>query len=268
MIRRSACKKGASLRVYVINLDRHTQRLARMCDLLRDVDFERIAAVEAATAGGPEHSHKLPLHFEELTRFERACAASHALAWQKLLESGDSHACILEDDVLLSPDFPAFMAAADWVPAGCDVVKIETFAKKAMISRQLQPCRARGLGQLYSTHLGAAGYVLSRAGAQKMLAHAARPARPVDHLLFDVPTIVAGLSVLQLDPALCMQLQKVADAPPEGEFQSSVQTGKAFAAKRGLPGKILWEISRPWRQLVDFVQPWRKRARLRGIRFQ
>ncbi len=90
------------MRVYVINLDRHTQRLARMRDLLRGVDFERIAAVEAATAGGPEHRHKLPLRFEDMTRFERACAASHALAWNKLLESGASHACILEDGTKLT----------------------------------------------------------------------------------------------------------------------------------------------------------------------
>ena len=256
------------MRVYVINLDRHTQRLARMRDLLRDVEFERIAALDAAGAGGHEHRHNLPLRFEELTRFERACAASHAAAWQKLLESGDSHACILEDDVVLSPDFPAFMADAQWVPEGCDVVKIETFAKKTMISRQLQPCRGRGLGHLYSTHLGAAGYVLSRQGARKMLAHAARPARPVDHLLFDVPTIVEGLSVLQLDPALCMQLQKAPHGQPEGEFQSSVQTSKALAAKRTLPGKIIWEATRPWRQVLDFCLQARHRARLRGIEFR
>lgn len=256
------------MRVYVINLDRHTQRLARMHDVLGDVDFERIAAVEAACTGGPEHRHKLPLRFEDMTRFERACAASHAAAWQKLLESGASHACILEDDVLLSPDFSGFMADAGWVPEGCDVVKIETFAKKAMISRQLQPCRGRGLGRLYSTHLGAAGYVLSRQGAQKMLAHAARPARPVDHLLFDVPAIVEGLSVLQLDPALCMQLQKATHGQPEGEFQSSIQTSKDLAAKRTLPQKLAWEITRPWRQLMDFLQQWRKRASLRGIKFR
>ncbi|MDD2795948.1 hypothetical protein, partial [Acidocella sp.] len=110
--------------------------------------------------------------------------------------------------------------------------------------------------------------VLSRQGAQKMLAHAARPARPVDHLLFDVPTIVEGLSVLQLDPALCMQLQKAMHSQPEGEFQSSIQTSKDLAAKRGLPGKILWETIRPWRQLMDFLQQWRKRASLRAIKFQ
>lgn len=256
------------MRVYVINLDRHTQRLARMRDVLRDVDFERIAAIDAAGVGGPEHRHKLPLCFEDMTRFERACAASHALAWQKLLESGASHACILEDDVVLSPDFPAFMADAHWVPESCDVVKIETFAKKTMISRQLQPCRGRGLGHLYSTHLGAAGYVLSRQGAHKMLAHAARPARPVDHLLFDVPTIVEALSVLQLDPALCMQLQKTAQEPAQGEFQSSVQTSKDLAAKRTLPGKIFWEATRPWRQALDFCRQAGKRARLRGIEFR
>ncbi len=256
------------MRVYFINLDRHTQRLARMRELLRGMDFERVPAVDAATVEGHEHRLKFPLRFEDMTRYERACAASHASAWRQFLESGESHACFLEDDVVLSPEFAGFMADAGWIPDDCDAVKIETFMNRIYIARRPRPCRDRNLAWLYSTHLGAAGYVLSRAGAEKLMAHAARPERPVDHLLFDIPAIVRGFRVLQLDPGLCIQLEQATRGKTEGEFKSSIQTGKAFAEKRKPAEKIIWELTRPWRQLMHFVTHSPLRAMVRIVEFR
>lgn len=74
----------------------------------------------------------------------------------------------------------------------------------------------------------------------------------MDRLLFEVPAIVDGLRVLQLDPALCVQLGQVRQGQAEGEFKSSIQTAKDVIERRKPAAKIIWEVTRPWRQLVHF----------------
>jgi glycosyl transferase family 25 len=254
------------LRVYVINLDRHAQRWARMQALLQGVDLERLAACDGTNFAGPLKRGKFPKTFEDLTRFERACFASHALAWDALLASDASHACILEDDVVLSPDFSSFVASSAWIPASCDVVKLETFSKKVAIARHRVPCGNRSLARLYSDHLGAAGYIVSRRGAEKLRGHAARPTIPVDHLLFDVPCPIPGLQVLQLDPALCIQMGQTPQGTIGTQFQSSIQSSENPKEKRALFEKLLWEATRPWRQFVEFLR--KIPARMRVIDFQ
>ncbi|HQT47569.1 MAG TPA: glycosyltransferase family 25 protein [Acidocella sp.] len=242
------------MRVYVINLDRHVQRWERMQELLQDVDLVRIPACDGTSFAGPPKREKFPRNFEDLTRFERACFASHALAWDALLASGASHACILEDDVVLSPDFSSFVASSAWVPENCDVVKLETFSKKTVVGRPQHSFKGRDLVRLYAEHLGAAGYIVSRRGAEKLRAHAVRPNLPVDHLLFDVPSPIPDLRILQLVPALCVQLWQTPQGIQGAQFESSIQSHEAFKENKRFFEKIIWEITRPWRQVVDFFQ--------------
>lgn len=209
----------------MINLNRHPQRMARMRSLLRGVDFERVCATDGRDLEGPEVRYgSAPKRFEKLTRYERACTRSHAVAWQRLLDSGASHGCILEDDVILSPDFPAFAADAAWIPADCDVLKIETFLQPLLIKkRRRQPGRDRWVTRVCSTHYGAAGYILNRRAATALVKHAMRPPRPVDHMLFDVPPLFRALRVRQLLPALCLQTRHVRNGPDFPELASAIQ---------------------------------------------
>lgn len=242
------------MRIYVINLDRHAQRWARMENLLQSMDYERIPAVEGANLQGPLSRLRLPKKFEDMTRFERGCVRSHAAAWERLLAGEDSHACILEDDAVLSPDFAEFITDSSWIPKSCDVVKIETSTKTVAVAKRNSSCHDRHLARLYSEHLGSAGYIVSRAGAQKLRVHAARPTRPLDHLLFDIPSVVKNLRVLQLDPALCIQLELANFGEIGAEFRSSIQIDQKPKEKRKLSEKIAWEVTRPWRQIVDFLR--------------
>lgn len=213
------------MRVYVINLDRHPQRMARMSSLLCGVDFERVCATDGKDLAGPEVRYgSAPRRFEGLTRYERACTRSHAAAWQRLLDSGASHGCILEDDVILSPDFPAFVADAAWIPADCDVLKIETFLQPLLIKKRCRlPVRNRWVTLLLSTHYGAAGYILNRRAATVLVKHGMRPPRPVDHMLFDVPSLFRALRIRQLLPALCLQTRHVRTGPDFPELASAIQ---------------------------------------------
>jgi glycosyl transferase family 25 len=243
------------MRTYVINLDRHPQRMARMEALLEGVDFVRVRAIDGASLEGPEvRGRGVPARFEAVTRYERACVASHAVAWRLLLDTEASHACILEDDVVLSPDFLQWVSSSHWMSDDCDLMKIETFQQGVFKERRRRACRDRSVVRLLSAHHGAAGYVITRAGAQAMLAHAERPARPLDILLFEVPLAGAGLSMRQLVPALCMQMQHLPPQAQALECQSSIQVRRALRQRRGWLGAIWWELARPARQLKEALR--------------
>jgi len=112
------------MQIYVINLAEKTGRWSRMAGLLQGLPFHRIAAVDGQTIDGPETNIRTPKKL--LSRYHQACLLSHRAAYQAFLAGPDRYGCVLEDDVFISPDFPRFINNEDWIPPGCDVIKIET----------------------------------------------------------------------------------------------------------------------------------------------
>ena len=199
-----------AMRIYVINLDRQPQRLRRMTEILDGLSFERVEAVDGRKLDGLDaHDCLAPRSCENISRFERANVLSHRLAWTRFLDSDASHACVLDDDVFLSPDFPQFVNDASWIPAGGQLVKIETNKQRVFLSHQTSSCLNRSAAVLLSTHLGAAGYVVNRPGAETLLAATTRPDRPLDYLMFDHDAIRLRSPIYQIEPALCIQAKNL-----------------------------------------------------------
>ena len=61
---------GSAMKIYLINLDRHPERLAHMRTQLNGIEFERISAVDGSND---------PPTTKGLSRFELACLASHRI---------------------------------------------------------------------------------------------------------------------------------------------------------------------------------------------
>ena len=257
------------MKIYCINLDRHPQRMQRMRESLSSVTFERIAAVDGANCPGPERRDiTIPATADTLTRFERACLASHRLAWTRLLQDDAPCACVLEDDVVLSPEFSAFMQDASWIPANCSVVKLETVFELVMLSRATRPAHGRQLAEIRSPHYGSAGYVLNRLAAEQLLAATANPERTVDDLLFHPSYSQAHGPTWQLIPALCAQANCVSGAITFEELQSSIQTPPSKKMKSKFQ-RFNTEVGRPFRQLAEVADrcwfQWRTRSERRVV---
>ncbi|WP_165904998.1 glycosyltransferase family 25 protein [Parashewanella curva] len=116
-------------------------------------------------------------YHRDLTVGEIGCYASHSQAWQKLLDSDQPHAVVLEDDINLSDDFTTILATIDRLQ-GWDIIKLsdnrnnpaaETIALSDTVNcisyKRVPNCMT--------------GYVISRQGAEKLLARK-RFFRPVD----------------------------------------------------------------------------------------
>src|SRR5579872_5445498 len=105
------------MRIFLINLKRRPDRLNAMnaAGARLGLTLTRIEARDARTAGPLTEYFSGSGPLGEIPRGDKACLISHRLAWQQFIESADSHAAILEDDVMLSPAAARFLKDASWV---------------------------------------------------------------------------------------------------------------------------------------------------------
>jgi glycosyl transferase, family 25 len=243
------------MKVYVINLDRHPERLAHMREQLSDVGFERVAAVDGAT------------HAETttgLTRFELACLESHRNAWRLFLKRADAHACFLEDDVHLSQDFGALLAAGDWIPSDAHSMKLDTYFQEVKLGQKRTVFRGREVARLYTRHESSAAYVLSREGAQRYLELTARPVLPADYSLFPRSPRHLGLRVYQLMPAVAIQDHLLQADSGGHAFPTAMAEGGPARSSRPLFDKLWREVRRLVGQLTEIPEAIYLRASVRA----
>ncbi len=171
------------MKIYLINLDRHPERLAHMRKQLDGVAFERISAVDGS---------RRPPTTKGLTRFELACLESHRTAWRKFLASAESLACFLEDDLHVQPGFAALLSEAKWPPKDAHAVKLDTYFQKVRLGERLSASGGREIARLYSRHESAAAYILSRDGAARYLELTESARQPADYAVFPNSSAALG----------------------------------------------------------------------------
>jgi glycosyl transferase family 25 len=189
------------MKCLVINLDRSGDRLAHITSEFAkiDVPFERVPAIDVHAV----------IRASKLTNAETACFLSHRRCWQIIADGADQFGAIFEDDVVFSDEAGSLLADTSWVPRDADIVKLETFFVAVRLGRQ-QTSLGNGysLVSLSGTHVGAAGYIVSKAAAQRLLRWTKRLKAPVDHVIFDPGFMACARStVYQLTPAICAQSQ-------------------------------------------------------------
>jgi glycosyl transferase, family 25 len=229
------------MKVYVINLDRHPDRLAHMREQLGDIGFERVDAVDGS---------KNPETTKGLTRFELGCIESHRNAWSLFLTSSDAHACFLEDDVHLWPDFARLAQSEAWIPSDAHSVKLDTYLQKVKLGERRAAFGVRQVARLYTRHESSAAYALSRAGAERYLELTARPILPADYTLFPKNPRRFGLRIYQLAPAVAIQ-DHLLRAEDGGQTLATTMSGGGSAQARRLPP--LGRLSREGARLVAKV---------------
>lgn len=175
------------MKVLLINLDRSTERLARMTRRLNDagLEFERVAAVDGATAlSRGVAAYRAPDAKAYLGRAllpgEIGCYLSHIEAARRFVKSGSPWGLVLEDDARVPPDLADVVKEIVAVlPADCDIVNLS------------RPARRRSTPVAGSTVLRRAHYypvtttalLWSRAGAIQFLRDASPIRMPIDVFL-------------------------------------------------------------------------------------
>lgn len=169
------------MKIFVLNLARATQRRALMESRLAELGLEGeiLPAIEGAHIPPAE----LPAGTEPgLSPGEIGCYLSHVRFWQTVVERKLPHAMILEDDVILDPQL---MEVADEIAAldlPCEAVRLSS----------IQPVRGLPVAALSGGRRlilpnknpsGTQGYLVSLAGARRLLASLSIPKMPIDNAL-------------------------------------------------------------------------------------
>lgn len=218
---KTAAKHGDVL-VSVVSLERATDRRSLVAEQFAHAGID--AQFFDATDGVKTPELLSAFHdfgpWGEMEMHAKACTHSHIEALRAFLNSDQRYCLMLEDDVFLSRDLGAWLADMSWWPEDADVVKIERWLDDRMVvllDQSGETHLGRDIKRLRSRHSGTAGYLVSRAGAQKIVTHDNRNV-PIDHSLFNraVSPLARKLTTYQVNPALSVQ----GNLPPQTEAPS------------------------------------------------
>lgn len=237
----------AKVATFVVNLDRAVIRRETMERELAGagINGEFLPAVDAAEVG----EAALLARFDDFGPWgivpvtNMAITWSHQNIWQEFLATAADIALVLEDDVYIAPELGEWLEDLSWWPADADIVKLEVWPDTRMVhilSRRASEFRGRSIARLYSRHPGAAGYLVTRQHAQRML-RVDRINLSTDSFIFDpyVSGVAREASIYQVSPGL------VGQGNDPGHEQT-VRTHKKAANKRDLRRQA-W--LRGWAQL-------------------
>lgn len=162
--------------VYAINLERSKDRWLMLQKNAQDFGLElrRINAVEGRVLqrdelGDLDEASFRLLHGKMVMSAEIGCYFSHLEALRTIASSPEPFAVIIEDDVVLTPEFQPFIASLTKL-RGWDAVKLVNHRVAAFRSF-FHVDRGFDIGRCLHGPLGSsAAYVVTRQGAAKLLA--------------------------------------------------------------------------------------------------
>lgn len=223
----------AKLATYVLNLDRHQDRLARMAEQLdaQGIKWVRFPAIDGSNLSDEELDKLVAPRgpIPRMTRGARACTASHIAILRDFLETDSDYALVLEDDAVLTAtlgdDIEALLSVGTFELLNLNRQTPRGPEKRLVVRRR--PALVAGdfaVHDLAGIHYGTAGYLISRDAAQVVVNVYPRPDLPIDHILFNpnVSKIFGCIRIQQLFPALVR--------PREG-MVSSIQTSNVVGIR-------------------------------------
>ena len=180
------------MKTYLINLDRSKSRLEVMTERLATIgiSFERVSGVDGSKIDISSLSVDVPnpSYPRALTPGEIGCFLSHRKCWQKLVDSGEDWALILEDDCIFHSSAARYLGSTEWIPEGCQLIHFYYTNKAKVYTDKLinLPDKNRLFRAKVSLPVGAYAYCMSREAALIALELSQTIYEPVDNFLFGV----------------------------------------------------------------------------------
>lgn len=221
------------IKTYVLNLDRHVERLDQIADELvrQEISWERFSGFDAHKVSDElldnlvARSGPIP----RMPRGARACTAGHVEIIKEFLSTDASHLLVLEDDAVLSSSFTNLISKivvnrdigilniSRQIPSGREK-KLIVRSLAAISSDQFQ------IYDLVGIHYSCAGYLMDRTSAKLFSEVYATIDVPIDHALFNpnVSKLYGKTPVRQLFPAI---------VKPREDLISSIQTAPVSGAR-------------------------------------
>jgi len=238
---------------YLINLERSTERLAQARRMFQNcgLEFERIPAVDGTTLTDAACRQLTAgsAYRRELARAEIGCFLSHRHCLGLIAEGNNPWGAVFEDDIKLSSNAALFLRNADWIPAGTDMVKLDTGNSACLIgkSRTHLPTGYQ-LARLVSRHLCAGGYLISKTCASALYALTESIHMPIDEVYYNPDCgQLRNFNIQQMTPALVVQTGHESTLTPQRQQLANLPRTlprKAVRELHRIHSKHLWPLSR------------------------
>ncbi len=213
--------------IFVINLACAPQRRAWMTQQLADHGFlpEFVTAIDGRKldAQTQDFWQSDPLR-AKLSPGEIGCMLSHRKVWQHIVDQQLDRAIVLEDDLVLGPNFRSVAHKLNIALNALGLVRLEGDRRTVVLQRDATDrVDAHGCHLLRRDRpIGCGAYAVSNRTARKMLEAAPRFREPVDAELFAAKrSSMADLPTYQLVPAIGTQANFVPQLLAEKPFLAS-----------------------------------------------
>lgn len=250
--------------VYVINLDDNIKDWHRIHNLLhKTYRIERIPGVQGDQLNAEQQAIINPHYKMYLTRSIIGCALAHVRCWQKVVDDSSQTVLILEDDAIFSADFDQVLQKSlDHLPTDWDLLYLGCFGlckpkDQYDFTDRLQSNwlrdefsiegKTHGPSTLSSysrlgvpeAPLGAYAYVISNAGARKLL-NFIQEDGILNHIDIQINHYRDRLNIYYVYPSIVQQdYSSSAIAPKSPKILNHlVQT---FKTSDGIP--VSWKLS-------------------------
>lgn len=250
------------LDVYVISLKTATDRRKHIASEFAKagIAYHFFDAIEPHQIDNTAKQLNVDMQNSNLTVGEKACFLSHLVLWQTAIENNQSHIAIFEDDVYLGNSIKHFFDNCDWLPKDCHLLKLELFDRYRLMTLKKHPVYDRHIKQLKENHLGTAGYIISQLAISSMMSHIKTHSisMPIDRLMFENYILDKMFAVYQLQPALCVQSDRIQInhlniknqvLNSSLEAQRNIVRQNYITPKRDFFDKVMREIVRPFEQI-------------------
>lgn len=174
--------------VFVINLDKSTERMAKISKRLDElkIPFERIPAVYGADLSQEEidryycpelnqKNYRRPLGLGEI-----GCYMSHIMTWKTIVDRKISCAIILEDDIQLEEDFKPITEHLSAYSSNFDMVKLFVKKSNPKILSSTPITNKHLLCVLRKIPIATPAQLVTFAGAKKLISSYSKFGRPID----------------------------------------------------------------------------------------
>ena len=254
------------MNIFVISLE---NSISRQKHIKYEFSKEKIlfSFFKAVTPKDINHVSKLldiDVSNADLTDGEKACFLSHASLWKKVIDENLDYICIFEDDIYLGKNINNFLLDISCYPKDFDIIKLESFHNPILIDSTFKKqVFNRYLYKLVSRNLGAAGYILSRNCAEKLIYyfHSSKKFEAVDHFLFETLVYNKNYNIFHIEPSICKQDFLINGS--HKNFSSSLESERKLRIdnlinreKQKLPfsKKVIREILRLFKRISKFFE--------------
>lgn len=237
----------AELKIFVISLKDSGDRRSHIRAHLKQkrLDYEFFDAIDGHKLL-PEDSKKLSVDraVQEvgrgLTPGEIGCALSHIALYEKLLEGDESEFLILEDDAELTDAAIQILARRDKFPIDWDMINLHCLAPHSRFGEPIWDTYRMATFRVFPGRTTA--YLLSRAGAVKLLEHAYPVRLPAD-LLTGRLAETGGLNMYGIFPQIASSRPNLSRAiGSRKELELFKNKGIIRTTARRWLQKLVWRI--------------------------